>query len=265
MTLFTLEYLGRVDAAIGPNHLFGFGPQATGRSAPSFFSMTAYAPDLFWDGRASSTFVDPETGTVSIANGGALESQALAPILSDVEMAREGRDWDDVRRKLEGARPMALASSLPSDMAGAVAARPDYPQLFSAAFGDPAITAQRIAFAIATYERTLIPDQTPWDRFMAGDTTALSPQQQSGWERMQENTVCLNCHPAPEFTDHLYHNIGLRPSGEDLGRQEVTGNGADRGRFRTEPTRFERLNVATVRFETSAQGPCCAGWLGFGG
>ena len=197
--------------------VFGTASQVTRRAAPSFFGMSAFAPDLFWDGRASSRFVDPETGAVSIGAGGALESQAIAPILSDVEMAKEGRDWDDVRLKLEEAVPLALATNLPADTAAALVVTETYPELFERAFGDSRITAERIAFAIATYERTLIPDQTPWDRFVAGDESALSEQQQIGWENIQEHTVCLNCHPPPQFTDHLFHRVGAEISFQYLG------------------------------------------------
>ena len=80
--------------------LFGFEPQVTGRSAQSYF-LSMYSPELFWDGRASTTFVDPLDGiTIAIASGGALESQSVGPIVSAVEMAHEGRDWSDVTGKL---------------------------------------------------------------------------------------------------------------------------------------------------------------------
>ena len=213
--------------------VFGFAPQVTTRSSPSAFGMTFFAPELFWDGRATDTFLDPEDGTVAIATGGALESQAVGPILSSVEMSHDGRTWSDVIAKLQQAVPMALASDLPPDMADAVAANPSYPDLFNAAFGDPAISARRIGFAIATYERTLVPDETPWDRFIDGDMNALTPQQRDGWDLLRQETQCLACHRPPEFTDNRFHNIGLRPTGEDLGRQAVTGRPRDAGDFKT--------------------------------
>ncbi len=226
--------------------VFGFAAQVTGRTAPSYFGMSAFAPELFWDGRAASRFEDPESGAIAIVGGGALESQAVGPILSDVEMAHEGRTWADVRDKLERVRPLALASRVPADMAAALGADGSYPELFAAAYGDPQITAERIAFAIATYERTLIPDRTPWDRFMAGEAGALSEQQEQGWELLEEHTVCFNYHVPPQFTDHLYYNIGLRPASEDLGRQDVTHAGTDAGRFRTPTLRNSGLKPALM-------------------
>ena len=89
-----------------PDPTFDFEAQATGRSSPTNL-MAAYFPSLFWDGRASGQFVDPQTGVIVIPVGGALESQSVGPILSDVEMADEGRTWDDVtstNTRLSGAR-----------------------------------------------------------------------------------------------------------------------------------------------------------------
>ncbi len=212
--------------------IFGFDPQVTGRAAQSYFAAM-FAPDTFWDGRGDATFVDPETGAVAIQNGGGLESQAVGPILSQAEMAHDGRTWEEVRAKLQSITPMLMASNIPGDVQQVLDAAPTYAQLFANAFGDSAITARRIAFAIATYERTLVANQTPWDRFIAGDATALTTFQRQGWEFLRDNTACLRCHRPPLFTDNNFHNIGLRPSAEDLGRQAITGNPNDRGRFKT--------------------------------
>lgn len=211
--------------------LFGFDVQVTRRSTNSTIGA-AYAPELFHDGRARTLFVDPESLLISVAIGGALENQAIAPILSDVEMAHEGRDWDDVREKLSRSVPLLDASALPADVAAALAGNPSYADLFAAAFGTEAITAERIAFAIAGYERTLVADQTPWDAFVQGNPTALTPIEQQGWIDFQV-VNCDVCHTPPFFTNHTFRNIGIRPPVEDLGRQEVTGNPVDRGRFKT--------------------------------
>lgn len=211
--------------------LSSLGPQVTSRSALTVIGA-AYAPELFAEGRAGTTFVDPESGGVSIVSGGALENQALRPILSPVEMAYEGRTWMDVRAKLQHAMPLRDATGLPPDLAAVVSSHASYPELFAAAFGDPAISARRIAFAIAAYERTLIPDQTPWDRFMRGDSTAMTAQQAAGFNAFQSR-FCVICHSPPAFTDQNFHNIGMRPPEEDPGRQIVTGERTDAGRFKT--------------------------------
>ena len=214
-----------------PSILFALSEQTTDRAAnPSLLAM--YAPELFWDGRASSEFIDPDTGDVLIASGGALESQAIQPPLSDVEMAHTDRNWTQIAAKLQSAAPLALATDLPPDLATAVdAAAGSYSTLFEEAFGDGAITPARIAMAIATYERTLVPDQTPWDLFTLGNATAMTPAQIQGWEFLQ-TTDCVACHTPPMFTDHSFRNIALRPNNQDIGRMGVTGLAADRNKFK---------------------------------
>ena len=226
--------------------IFGFSPQVTTRRAPSHIGA-AYFEELFWDGRARGNFVDPETGTTSIVSGGALESQAVGPIVNSVEMAHEGRTWDDVRVKLTAVTPMALASNLPADLAARLASAPSYPELFADAFGDPAINAKRIAFAIATYQRTLVPDDTLWDRFAAGDNDALNAQQQQGLADFTGAGRCVECHVPPLFSDDSFRNIGNRPIAEDSGRQGVTGNIDDRGRFQVPSLRNVSLRGRAQR------------------
>ncbi len=214
------------------SELFGLEPQVTRRVAQTNL-MAMYQANLFWDGRAEFEFVDPESGEVVFQSGvGGLEIQALVPILSTDEMSHAGRTWDQVREKLTNVRPMALASDLPADMNAALEADPTYPQLFEEAFGDPTINAVRIAYAMATYQRTLVPDQTPWDLWNLGDENAMTPQQIQGFTLVQ-NSACTFCHPSPTFANSDFFVDGIRPPHEDTGRMEVTGNPSDRGRFRT--------------------------------
>jgi cytochrome c peroxidase len=218
------------DGRFVPHANFGLDPQVTGRAAPSALTG-ALSDTLFWDGRATSRFVDPQTAEVAIAAGGALESQAVGPPLSSVEMGHEGRTWDDVTAKLATAAPLALATSIPADIANVLSPETRYPDLFAAAFGDGAITARRIAFAIATYERTLVPDQTPWDRHTAGQPNALNAAQVRGLGAFHAS-LCDTCHTPPAFTNGEFRAIGVRPPSEDAGRKGVTGSDADRGKFK---------------------------------
>ena len=222
--------------------IFGFETQVTERSAPTMIGAQ-YASELFLDGSAGPIFSDPETGEVLVAADAALENQALHPILNPVEMSHQGRQWAAVAAKLQTANPLAKAAALPGDMGQPVVDGMSYPDLFAAAFGDPDITPARIAFSLATYQRTLIADQTPWDAFMAGDETALTPNQQLGWEIFKES-LCVSCHVPPLFTDNAFHNIGVRPSHEDLGRQRVTGLLEDAGKFRTPTLRNAALKAS---------------------
>jgi cytochrome c peroxidase len=234
--------------------IFGNAAQITGRAANSPINA-AYAVDNFWDGRALSRFVDPQTGQVAIASGGGLESQVIGPLMNNVEMAHAGYDWNQIAAKLSRVNPLDLATGLQPDVAAALANHPDYPELFRRAFGDTAITARRIAFAIATFERTLIADQTPYDNFIAGQTNALTPQQQQGLQAMRNNR-CTACHAEPLFSDQSFRNIGVRPPTEDLGRQIVTGSTADRGKFKVPSLRdagLKRSYFHNGQFTTLAQ------------
>ena len=225
--------------------MFGHDPQVTGRATPSFFT-SMFADNNFWDGRATDEFVDPlNPNNTIIEEGGSLESQAVGPILSTVEMAQQGRDWNDVVDKLEQATPLSLASNIPADMIDALQGGTNYQQLFSAAFGDSEITPARIAMAIATYERTLVPNETPWDLYIAGDSNAMTNDQIQGWDLFND-TPCANCHEPPLFSDNNFRNIGLRPANEDLGQFEVSGQNNDRGNFKTPSLRNVGLRSALM-------------------
>lgn len=218
--------------AFKPDPLFGFNTQVTRRNSQAFIG-TQWAKELFWDGRAGDTYLNPVTKQVSIATGGALENQVSGPPIDDTEMAHESRSWTQAIAKLKLVQPLRLATNVPQDMAAVLTPGVSYPDLFKTAFGDTVITEERIAFAIATYERTLNPDQTPWDLYMRGNTTALTPSQTAAYNLMLNHTICFNCHTLPQFTDNGFHAIGLRPPADDTGRKEVTGLNSDRGKFKT--------------------------------
>ena len=220
---------------------FGLNPQIGDRTAPSYFGKI-WAPELFWDGRAGPKVVDPDTGQTVIATGGALENQAMGPLQNPAEMAKEHRGWADVTSKLLTARPLALASHVPADMAAAVRARPSYPELFTAAFGDDRITAVRVAMAIATYERTLVPDQTPYD-IATAPGKPVDPEIQRGM-LLLDTAHCTVCHKPPLFTDNKFHNVGVRRPFQDIGRQKVSGDPAAAGAMKTPTLRNSSLRAA---------------------
>ncbi len=219
-----------VDGLYIRSPLYDLEPQVTDRrSMNNHVSM--YVGNLFWDGRAEGDFIDPITGETLAVSSAALEIQSLAPILNDIEMAHQDRDWDSVTTKIANAKPLALASDIPPDMLDAIATHETYPSLFEWAFGDPQVTPARIGFAIATYERTLVPGESPWDLWNAGDDSAMTPEQQLGWTLYREST-CNNCHTAPLFTTNNFIVEGVRPIEEDIGRAGVTGVSFERGAFR---------------------------------
>lgn len=215
------------------------GVQVTSRLAPSYFGGL-WADELFWDGRAGTKLVDPLTGATAIERGGALENSALAALGSATEMTSPGRTWGALTAKLEKAQPLALATNLPPDVAAALAARPSYASLFAAAFGDPRIDPVRIAFAIASYERTLVADQTAWDRYAAGDDAALGERARYGWRALQ-SFHCVACHTPPLFTNNEFFQIGVRRAEYDRGRENVTHDSEDAGEMKVPSLRNAAL------------------------
>lgn len=148
---------------------------------------------FFWDGRARS-----------------LEEQSLMPIQNPDEM---------------GLEIGVLIERLEADS--------EYPNDFIEVFGSPGISKKRVAAAIAAFERTLVADATPYDRFIEGDRSAMSESAQRGMDIFFKHDVgCSTCHGGPNFTDNDFHNTGL--FGDDLGRAEV-----DRvGNFKMRPYPF---------------------------
>jgi len=110
-----------------------------------------------------------------------------------------------------------------------------YKPLFRKAFGTDEITAERVAKAIASFERTLLSGNSAFDRFQAGDAKAISASAKRGFAVFMSKGNCSQCHPAPNFTDEQFHNagVGMNKPNPDLGRYKVTQNEADKGAFRT--------------------------------
>jgi cytochrome c peroxidase len=209
--------------------LYGFREQVTPRKSRSYIDA-GYSNLLFWDGRANGTFSDPIGGAVVLPNGAALESQVLGPPVSSTEMAHAGRTWNDVAVRVMVARPLTLSPSVPAGLKDWFAGR-SYPQLFEEAFGTPEVTPARIAMAIATFERTVYSDRTPFDQSVAG-ISQLTPEQVRG-QGVFNQSRCNVCHAGTLFSDNAFHNIGVRPQTEDTGRFQVTGNANNIGEFRT--------------------------------
>ncbi|WP_395943250.1 cytochrome-c peroxidase [Brevundimonas sp.] len=167
-----------------------------GRRNAPSVATAAWATSLFWDGRAST-----------------LEEQSLHPIVDGKEMAAE--------------LPVVTAR---------IAADAAYAAPFAEAFGTPDVTTDRIARALAAFQRTLKPRSSRYARFLGGQANALNDQQLRGLHLFRTKAGCANCHSGPLLSDQRFHNLGLHFYGrarEDLGRYEVTRNPADVGAFRT--------------------------------
>jgi cytochrome c peroxidase len=156
---------------------------------------TAFNLFQFWDGRAPS-----------------LEEQAKGPIANPVEMANS----------------LEICTQSIAEIKG-------YAPYFEKAFGDSTISIDRIAMAIASYERTVLSGNSKWDKFTNGDKTALSESEQRGLALFEGKALCTRCHVGFNLTDGLFHNLGVGMSKPepDLGRYVVTKKDEDKGAFKT--------------------------------
>ncbi len=230
------------DGTFNWSNIYGFREQVTGRRAMPY-TDAAYPNRLFWDGRATPVFRDPLTNQIILQNGAALESQVLGPPVNSTEMSHSGRNWQEVADRIANVKPLALASNVPAGLQNWIDGR-TYTELFEEAFGTPEVTPARIAMAIATHERTLFSDQTPFDQVNQGIGT-LTAAEQRGFGLFNSGvTNCSACHAGNLQTDDAFHYIGVRPTAEDTGRQQVTNNQANAGQMRTPVLRNVELRGA---------------------
>jgi cytochrome c peroxidase len=146
--------------------------------------------------------------------------------------------WDGRSRTLEEQALVPLQDAREMDMrldalVEKINGIADYRRQFQAVFGGDA-TPQRIAQALAAYERTIVSRDTPFDRYLKGDRKALTPAAHRGMSLFYDQARCSLCHKGPNLTDDDFHNIGIVDEGKrDPGRRGVTGKQADQGKFKT--------------------------------
>lgn len=136
-----------------------------------------------------------------------------------------------------------MGSTLPA-AAGAISGIAGYAPLFEKAFGDRQVTFDRIAKAIATFERTILSGNSPYDRFLNGDKHALSPAAKRGMAIFERTGECAECHKGVNFTDEKFASLGIGPDEQppDLGRAEITKKRGDDGKFKV-PTLREVVHT----------------------
>lgn len=200
-----------------------------GRNSPTVFNAAFYSVQ-FWDGRAPT-----------------LEEQAKGPLINPVEMGMANHDV-----------VMDIVNTVPA-----------YKEHFEKVFGKGRLTIDKLAKAIAAYERTLITPNSPYDKFVAGDKKALSVSAQRGW-KLVKSVGCLTCHSGPMFAGPpmpmgtgFYQKFPLIPNAEiekkhkfseDLGRFAETKNEAEKNMWRVSSWRnvartapyFHTGSVATL-------------------
>jgi cytochrome c peroxidase len=172
----------------------------------------AYSLAQFWDGRAAT-----------------LEDQAKGPIANPIEM---GMSHDAAVERLKG-------------IAG-------YRTMFAKAFGTDEINIDRTAMAIASFERTVLSGNAPYDRYKKGDKSAMTASQVRGMSVFFDKAKCDRCHEGSNFTLNAYSNLGVgtdKPE-PDVGRFAVTKDPRDWGVFKT-PTLREIEHTAPYMHDGS--------------
>jgi len=143
--------------------------------------------------------------------------------------------WTGERTSLED-QAMNARDQSPELVVEHLGAVPAYQKQFRKVFGTD-LNAEGVAKAIAAYVRTILSGNSPYDRFQAGDTDALSPAARRGlrhFEGRSHGRGCIGCHAGFNFTDEDYYNIGVGMDREDpdLGRYTFTRREADKGAFK---------------------------------
>jgi cytochrome c peroxidase len=136
----------------------------------------AWGDLYFWDGRAES-----------------LEAQAMGPITAAGEMNQSA-----------------------VELVAELRAIPGYAPLFEAAYPGEGITTDTISKALATFERSIVSGEAPFDRWVAGDEHAVSEAAKRGFALFEGKARCATCHSGWRFTDDSFYDIGL--VGDDRGR-----------------------------------------------
>ncbi len=222
-----------------------FDPRLSGAGNTS--CATCHNPTLGWSdglptakgvkskvlGRASPTVINTAYNSIQMWDGRkkSLEDQAMGPMEATVEM-----NMDTVK----------LFKWLNSNR--------EYVQLFKRAYPGEKIAAPSLSKAMASYERTVISNNSNFDRWVKGNKNAMTAQQVRGFKLFVTKANCAACHSAPNFTDNGFHNIGLASWGKknpDMGRYAQRPLGLMKGAFKT-PTLREIKRTAPYFHDGSA-------------
>jgi cytochrome c peroxidase len=129
-----------------------------------------------------------------------------------------------------------------------------YKALFAKAYPGEPISETTLSKAIATYERTVISDNSPFDRWLKGDAKALTTQQVDGFKLFAGKGNCTACHSGANLTDNGFHNVGLsswNKAEPDMGRYGIKPVNAMKGAFKT-PTVREAARTGPYFHDGSA-------------
>lgn len=225
------------------------------RNATPIFNMGLDGMDvLFWDGRVSGTAVSefdtPANDDLPTGLTNALAAQAMFPVTSRDEM-RGRRGDEDIfgdRNALASASDHQF-SRVWDELMAEILAIPAYQEMFQAAYPDVPLDQlgfEDAANALAAYQAAVFTFlDSPWDRYLQGDASALSPDALAGAELFYGKAGCARCHSGSLMSDLQFHNIGVPQIGPgkgneepyDYGRARETGDDSDLFAFRTPPLR----------------------------
>lgn len=226
------------------------------RNAPALFNLGAYEfTVMFHDGRVQVDpasdfgFKMPPNARLERPMPSALAAQALMPPTSFDEMA--GQSDENPIAVAAGRGQFAGDGGVWDLLCQRIESIPGYSERFKQVIGARKLHFSDVARAIAEFETFEFQSiNSPFDQYLRGDDTALSPDQMAGMDLFYGKANCASCHSGPFQTDHSFHAIGLPQLGPgkeaggyaDRGRLAVTGDEDDRYRFRTPSLR----NVAVT-------------------
>jgi cytochrome c peroxidase len=248
--------IGQGANGLGPSRVHPTG-EFIPRNAPPMFNLFALKP-LFWDGRVvvddRGTPVTPAGQRVNPHMGdafefGALSALPLFPVVSREEMrATAGNELAAVSDK--------QTQQVWNDLMVRLGRIQEYRRMFEAAYPGTRFAEMNFGHASNAIAGFLIDrlafNDSPWDRFLAGDNAAMSEVQLRGAKNFL-SAKCSICHNGPALTDNQFHNVAVAqfgpgkgdgPSGhDDFGRGRETGLAQDRYAFRTPPLRNVELTA----------------------
>jgi cytochrome c peroxidase len=230
-----------------PAQLKTYGAMAMPADNPLTPEKAALGRELFFDERLSgdgtrscySCHVCEKGLTDGLAKAvGAFKKQLPrnSPTLWNIGYHHEFY-WDGRSGSLEkqalAAWTGANMGAKPDEILKKINAIDGYRQQFQKVFGG-GVTADHVVKALAAYERTIISGDTAWDRWRAGDQSAISDSAKRGYQVFQD-AKCTNCHDGVLITDQQYHNVGIGMDQKepDVGRFKVTNKPEDTGAFKT--------------------------------
>lgn len=206
----------------------GVGGQMGVRNTPTLVNR-AYGRAFFWDGRAPSL---EETVLQPVANPKELD----LPVAQAVARLQASSRYRTLFQRAFGEHRWDAAPS----------GRPPSGREHTA----PEVSATTLAYALASFVRTIRSGDAPADQYLAGRKEALSPEAERGRRLFLGKANCTACHVGPNLTDEGFHNTGVSWGSGDLGRYAVTGAEEDRGRFKT-PTLREVARTAPYMHDGS--------------